>query len=99
MLGMSQSDVLDKTVFDVYHNKTAEFIDNGDSETLRSSSGLNYSEYEVEVPTSGTRIHATNRIVICDAQGDAKYLIAVIEDITERKKSEQQSPLWRITMR
>ena len=90
MLGMSQSDVLDKTVFDVYHNKTAEFIDNGDSETLRSSSGLNYSEYEVEVSTSGTRIHATNRIVICDAQGDAKYLIAVIEDITERKKSEQR---------
>lgn len=90
MLGLPQNDLLGKTVFDIYQNKAAELIDNGDRETLRSGSGFNYSEYEVEAPTGGTRTHATNRIVIRDAQGDAQYLIAVIEDITERKKSEQR---------
>jgi diguanylate cyclase (GGDEF)-like protein/PAS domain S-box-containing protein len=90
MIGLPQNDLFDKTVFDIYRNKAAEFVDNGDSETLHSSNGFHYSEYEVETPTSGTRIHATNRIVIRDAQGDAKYLIAVIEDVTERKKSEQR---------
>ena len=90
MLDRTQDDLLGKTIFDIYRNKTAEFIDNGDTETLSSSNGFNYSEYEVEAPTGGARMHATNRIVICDAQGDAQYLIAVIEDVTERKKAEQR---------
>ncbi len=90
MLNLSQKDLVGKTVFDIYRNKAAEFVDNGDNETLRSSDGVNYSEYEVEAPARGTRVHATNRIVIRDAEGDAKYLIAVIDDVTERKRSEQQ---------
>ena len=90
MLDLSQSDLLGKTVFDIYRNKTAELIDNGDSETLRSSDGITYSEYEVESRKGGTRVHATNRIVIRNPQGDAKYLIAVVEDVTQRKKTEQR---------
>ena len=90
MLDLSQSDLLGKTTFDIYRNKAAELIDNGDSETLRSSAGADYSEYEVETSMRGARIHATNRMVIRDAAGDAKYLIAVIEDVTERKKTEER---------
>ena len=90
MLGLSQGKLVGTTVFDVYRNKSAVFVDNGDSEALHSSDGVNYSEYEVEAPTGGTRTHATNRIVIRDAQGDAKYLVAVIDDVTERKRSEQR---------
>jgi diguanylate cyclase (GGDEF)-like protein/PAS domain S-box-containing protein len=90
MLDLSQNDLLGKTVFDIYGNKAAERLDSADNETLRSSNGVNYSEYEVEMPMRGMRIHATNRIVIRNDQGDAKYLVAVIDDVTERKKSEQR---------
>ena len=90
MRDSSPGDLLGKTIFDVYRGKTAELIDNDDSEAFRSSDGVLYSEYEVEAPKGGTRVHATNRIVIRDAEGDAKYLIAVVEDVTERKKSEQR---------
>ncbi len=44
----------------------------------------------MQTRTQGPRFHATKRIVIRDNDGDAKYLIAVIEDVTERKKSEQR---------
>ena len=90
MLDLPESALVGTTVFDVYGNKSAEFVDEGDNETLRSSKGVNYSEYEVQTPTGGTRIHATNRIVIRDAQGNAKYLVAVIDDVTERRKAEQR---------
>lgn len=90
MLDLSQNDLLGKTVFDIYGSKAAELLDSADKETLRSSSDVNYSEYEVEIPKCGMRIHATNRIVIRNDQGDAKYLVAVIDDVTERKKSEQR---------
>ena len=51
---------------------------------------MNYEEYEIETPKRGVLIQAASRIVIHDAQGDAKFLITVIDDITERRKSEQR---------
>ena len=36
------------------------------------------------------RTLATNRIAMRNGQGDPEYLIAVIEDVTERKKAEQR---------
>ena len=67
----------------------AELISRVDSATLTSGSGVNYEEYEVETPARGLLIQATNRIVIRNSQGDAKFLITVIDDVTERRKSEQ----------
>jgi diguanylate cyclase (GGDEF)-like protein/PAS domain S-box-containing protein len=90
MLGLEQKDLLGKTVFNIYNKKTAEFIHNTDDEFLRDSSSVKYKEYDVDTRLVGSRIHATNRIVIRDSQGEAKYLIVVIEDVTERKKSEQR---------
>ena len=90
MIGLEREDLLGKTVFDIYQGRTAEFIDKVDTEFLRDSSGVKYKEYDVETPVRGPRIHATNRIVIRDSQGEPKYLIVVIEDATERKKSEQR---------
>src|SRR6202043_3131022 len=61
-----------------------------DNDVLRGSSDGKYLEYDVETPSDGTRIYATSRIVIRDNDGEAKYLIVVINDVTERKKSEQR---------
>ena len=90
MFGLARSELLGKTVFEVYDVKYAELIDKRDTESLQGLVRASSEDYEVEIPQRGTRIHATNRIVMCDAQGDAKYLIAVIDDVTERKKSEQR---------
>jgi diguanylate cyclase (GGDEF)-like protein/PAS domain S-box-containing protein len=90
MLEPDQKEILGKTVFDIYNKKTAEFIHQTDDEFLLNSSGVNYKEYNVETEQDAPRIHATNRIVIRDSHGDPKYLIVVIDDVTERKKSEQR---------
>lgn len=42
------------------------------------------------MPGGESRILATNRIVVRDSEGNAKHLVVVIDDITERKKSEQR---------
>jgi diguanylate cyclase (GGDEF)-like protein/PAS domain S-box-containing protein len=86
----SRQRLLGKTVFDVHSTKDAEVIDKADSESLQGGVGVESNDYEVETPLRGPRIVSTKRIVISDAQGDAKYLIVVIEDVTERKKSEQR---------
>ncbi len=90
MVGLKRHELLGKTVFDLYCKKTSEFIDNVDTEFLRDSSGVKYHEYEVDSELHGSRIHATSRIVTRDSQENPKYFITVIEDVTERKKSEQR---------
>jgi diguanylate cyclase (GGDEF)-like protein/PAS domain S-box-containing protein len=90
MLDLSRRDLLGKTVFDIHRTKDAELIDRVDSESLLDNAGVYCQEIEVETPMRGSRVQATSRFVIRDIQGDARYLIAVIEDVTERKKSEQR---------
>jgi diguanylate cyclase (GGDEF)-like protein/PAS domain S-box-containing protein len=90
MLKVSRGEVLGKTVFDIYRTKDAERIDASDSEALAGEFGARASDYEVEMPDGESRVLATNRIVVRDSQGVARHLIVVIDDITERKKSEQR---------
>jgi diguanylate cyclase (GGDEF)-like protein/PAS domain S-box-containing protein len=91
MIKLSRTQVLGKTVFDIYRKKDAERIDAADNEAIAESSGASRSnDYEIEMPGGDSRVLATNRIVVRDAQGKAKYLVVVIDDITERKKSEQR---------
>jgi diguanylate cyclase (GGDEF)-like protein/PAS domain S-box-containing protein len=89
-LGLSGTDLMGKTVFDLYGAEDAERIDKADSECLQGSASVVTGEFEVENPLLGSRILSTKRIVIRDKQGCAKYLVVVIEDITERKNSEGQ---------
>jgi diguanylate cyclase (GGDEF)-like protein/PAS domain S-box-containing protein len=90
MLKLPRSEVLGKTVFDIYRTKDAERIDATDNEALDGEFGIYPSDYELEMPEGESRILATNRIVVRDAHGEAKHLIVVIDDITERKRSEQR---------
>jgi diguanylate cyclase (GGDEF)-like protein/PAS domain S-box-containing protein len=90
MLDLTTSDLLGRTVFDFNKAEVAAFITRADNETLQDRTNINCTEYEVETQHLGLRIHATKRIVIRDSQDEPKYLIAVIEDVTERKKTEQR---------
>ena len=90
MLKVPRSEVLGKTVFEIYRAKDAERIDASDNEALANEFGAHSNDYEIEMPHGDTRILATNRIVARDSQGVARHLIVVMDDVTERKKSEQR---------
>ena len=90
MLGIPRSDVLGRTTFDIHRAKDAKSIDDADTESLQNSDRVSYNEIEVDTLLRGARMQATHRIVTKNDQGDAKFLIAVIEDATERKKAEQR---------
>jgi diguanylate cyclase (GGDEF)-like protein/PAS domain S-box-containing protein len=89
MRGLPRDVLVGRSVFDFYNAKTAEFIDNIDRQVLRGDTDGKYMEYDVETD-DGIRVYAASRIVVRDIEGGAKYLIVVINDVTERKKSEQR---------
>src|SRR5262249_19678041 len=90
MLKVSRSEVLGKTVFDIYRKNHAERIDASDSEAINGDPSASLRDYEVEMPDGETRVLATNRIVTSDSRGVPRHLVAVIDDITDRKKFEKR---------
>ncbi len=89
MLGMARSDVLGRTVFDLHRSADASAIDDADNASLQDHDRVQYNEIEVNM-VGGLRTQATNRMVLKGSDGAPKYLIALIEDVTERKKAEQR---------
>ena len=90
MIGLARDELRGETVFDLFTRAQAKLIDAADINTLDGDGSPNYQEFEVDTPRRWSRIHATNRMVMRDSQGQAKYLLVVIEDVTERKKAEQR---------
>src|SRR5579884_2491331 len=90
MIEMPRHDILGKTAFDIFNREDAEFIDRTDIESTQAGAESLYKEYAVEAPKGGRRIQGTRRFVVRDDKGEPKYLIAVIDDITERKKAEHR---------
>ncbi len=90
MLGIPRSAMLDRTSFDIHRPQDAMAIDDADTESLQDSDHINYKEIEVNTPMRGPRMQSTRRLVIKNGLGEPKCIIAVIEDVTERKKAEQR---------
>jgi diguanylate cyclase (GGDEF)-like protein/PAS domain S-box-containing protein len=90
MLGVPRGELLGRTVFDIHGQSNAKAIDASDDDSVASGDGVSYSEIEIDIPQRGQRMQSTARIVIRDSQGEPKYLIAVIDDVTERKKADQR---------
>jgi len=90
MIGFPREKLLGRDVFDFYSSEGASLIDKSDSESLQPGVGVISAEYEIDMPRGGKCVLTTNRIVVRDTRGEPKYLVVVIEDITERKKSEQR---------
>src|SRR4029079_7587255 len=90
MLKIGRNQVLGKTVFEIYQRQDAEQMDASDTEAVEGALGRCSNDYDVEMPDGQARVLATSRIVARDAAGVARHLVVVIDDITERKKSEQR---------
>ncbi|HTS41982.1 MAG TPA: EAL domain-containing protein [Xanthobacteraceae bacterium] len=89
-IGMPREKLIGSTVYDFYQEEHASVIAKCDAEVLQTKQQLLTAEFAVDIPSKGQRFLTTTRLVVCDAAGQPQYLIAVIEDSTNRKKSETQ---------
>jgi diguanylate cyclase (GGDEF)-like protein/PAS domain S-box-containing protein len=85
-----RSRFLGRTVFETYKHDDAERLHGYDLEAINAPDGIMFGEHEWNSSVRGKRTQATSRIVLRDSAGDAKYLIGVIDDVTERRKTDQR---------
>lgn len=89
-IGLEPGSVKGKTDFDLFPKEMAEFYREKDLEVLASKQLLDIPEEPVQNKGSIIRIFHTKKIPIMDEDGNAKYLLGISEDITERKQVDDR---------
>lgn len=88
--GLSRSEILGKTAYDIFPQATADEINDGDERLLRGSDPLYFDEHAIEMPRKGVRFVTSKQFVVRSTDYANEYLVNVVEDVTDQKKSEER---------
>ena len=92
ILAVTREEMLGKTCpSEVFSPATTE----SDRQSMMSSScsprgSMSFPEYPLETRGKGLRTVTSKKLVIRGVDGEPQYLLGVIEDVTERKRSEER---------
>lgn len=91
LLGYSRQELINKNDYDCFPKEQADFFTSKDREALASETVVDIPEEVIQTPDKGLRILHTKKIGIRDAAGKPQYLLAIAEDITERKQAASEA--------
>jgi len=90
LLGVPRQQIIGKTAVELYPKETADLVIAHDNKALWSEQMILTSDYPFITPGNGTRLVTARKIAIRGDDGKPQHLLAVLEDVTERRKSEQR---------
>jgi PAS domain S-box-containing protein len=88
LLGFPAAEVMGQNDYDFFPREQADFFIAKDREVLASAQILDIPEELIQTREGETRIFHTKKTAILDRLGYPQYLLAIIEDITDRKLGE-----------
>jgi PAS domain S-box-containing protein len=88
--GVPRADIIGKIGSEIFPPEQAERIASRDQGVLESGEQLVIENNPVQTLRRGMRLVNSRRLAIRDEQGKPQYLVAVMEDITERHRAEQR---------
>jgi len=88
--GMSRDAIVGKTSFDLFPKPAADLIAAHDDKSLQSAAGLFLDEHLWESQGLGKRFNTSRRIGIRDQAGEIRYIINVVDDVTERRRANEK---------
>src|SRR5258706_1397321 len=89
MLGIPPERLIGRNDYDLFPKQEADFFTSKDRMVLASGQLLDIPEEPIETDR-GTFILHTKKIPLLDEQGRPQYLLGISEDITDRKRAEQE---------
>jgi diguanylate cyclase (GGDEF)-like protein/PAS domain S-box-containing protein len=88
--GVPRETMIGKRAHEVFSKEVADGIDQHDRQLIETKQSQYRDEHPITTPSGVSRIIATTRLPICDADGKLQYLLTVLEDRTRRKRAEAQ---------
>jgi PAS domain S-box-containing protein len=90
LLGYSRGEMLGKNEYDLFPKKEADLLAARDHEILGAKELVDIPDESIRNRSGEERILHTKKIPILDESGEPRYLLGISEDITERKRAEQE---------
>ncbi|MEG4147410.1 PAS domain S-box protein [Microcoleus sp. Pol12B5] len=88
VMGFPAAEVMGKNDYDFFPREQADLFTTKDREVLASGQILDIPEELIQTREGENRIFHTKKTAILDREGNPQYLLAVTEDITDRKQGE-----------
>ncbi len=81
--------LIGKTAHELFPPERAEMIVRSDNETLQGDEVVSTPEHFINTASNGLRLVKASKIAIRDDLGEPRYLLTVLDDITDRRRNEQ----------
>jgi diguanylate cyclase (GGDEF)-like protein/PAS domain S-box-containing protein len=88
LFGLPREEVIGRTSAEIFDKAEADTITTRDEELLASSTEMFVKDHPVKTPRKGTRLVTTKKVTIRDDDGIPQYFVNVIEDVTDRRRTE-----------
>jgi diguanylate cyclase (GGDEF)-like protein/PAS domain S-box-containing protein len=88
--GVPRDKMIGRTAHDILPPAAADLVTRLDRRVLETYREPLLDEHEIETPGHGMRTSMSKRLLISDDKGEPQYLLAVIDDVTERKRAERK---------
>ena len=85
----SRDHIVGKRADEIFRKETAASIETADESALRATEGYHHSEFVVERGAE-KRVLASNRVIARNERGEPEFLIALFDDITDRRSLSRE---------
>jgi PAS domain S-box-containing protein len=90
LLGWPRESLVGKNDFDFWPREQAAFFVQKDRETVKGGKVVEIDEEPIQTRHQGVRLLHTKKVPILDPSGNPLYLLGISEDITERRRIENE---------
>ena len=88
--GMSRDEIVGKTALDLFPKEAAEVIAADDEKALQCPESLFLDITPWQSQATGQRFITSRRIGIPDQAGQTRYIINVVDDVTDRRRADEK---------
>jgi PAS domain S-box-containing protein len=88
--GIPRGEMIGRTAHEVLPKATADRLTALDRKVLETRQTPLISEHVIEMPSGDHRMGISRRLLICDNDGSPQYLLAVVDDVTDRRRLEEE---------
>ncbi len=90
LFGAPRAQVIGKTIVDLFPKERIEFIVEENEDALRADGPISRPDHQFQTVTSGTRTCTATIVAVRDDERNPQYLVTVLQDVTERKRTEDR---------